>query len=103
MKRTCIERLITEKSLAAVNNSALRSALEHAIETDSTGLEIKNVCTKVTAMMVQKIDNICSLLNITKREFCEKAFADAIEKAEAIIEAEGVYEALFPEGKEQAA
>lgn len=56
--------------------------------------QIKNVCAKVSVQLSDEIDSICGFLGISKRIFLEAAFIEAVSKAKAIIDAEGVEEHL---------
>lgn len=98
MKRTNLDSLITEKSLALVNGSGSDFLLEQVTE-QGGDLQIKNVCAKVTVQLSDDIDSIVGLLGISKRKFLEAAFIDAVARAQEIIKDEGVWQALEGEGK----
>ena len=103
MKRTNLESLVTEKALHLVNCSGSDFIIEHLTEDPDYVLPIKNVCAKVSTPLSDKIDSIVSLLGISKRVFLEAAFIDAVAKAEEIIEAEGVWDALHEHSESFAA
>lgn len=91
--RTRFEALVTEKSLHIVTGSGsdrLGDMLMEQVEAP----EIRNVCFKVSVKLAEEIDGICALLDISKRTFLEAAALKAVEEAKAIMDAEGVYEAL---------
>lgn len=96
MKRTPLDALVTSSALSAMASGSdvvdffEDSELEAAVE-------IKNVCAKVSVGLSDKIDEICAILNIRKRLFLECAFIEAVQKAEAILEAEGFYEHFAPQ------
>lgn len=46
----------------------------------------KNVCAKLTEQLVDRMDNTCGLLGISKRKFIELAVCEALERCDAIIE-----------------
>jgi hypothetical protein len=54
----------------------------------------RNVCARLSIPLSDHLDQVVGLLGCVKRRFIEAAIIDAIDRAEAIIEAEGVYEAL---------
>lgn len=58
--------------------------LENALS--GTGLEIRNVCAKVPASLVDELDNTLSILQMKKRDFIEMALRDALERAAKIID-----------------
>lgn len=99
--RTPLDALVTEKALNLISVSRNLAILD-LIADDKVehNVPLKNVCTKVHPVLSDQIDEICGLLSISKRQFLEAAFIEACNKAEAIIEAEGVYEYL--EGRNSA-
>jgi hypothetical protein len=100
MRKTSFERLIAEKSLARISSLKNEELIEYAIESGEVEPILKNVCTKVTIQLAGEIDEICDLLDISKRKFCEGAFIDAIQKAKKIMEDEGLYDVFneaFPD------
>lgn len=86
--RTPLDMLITHATLSQM----VQSDFMHLIpdETSDSSGEIKNVCAKVSAQLSNEIDSICGLLDISKRKFIEAAFIEAVEKAKAIINTEGL-------------
>lgn len=92
--RTDFERLIAYRSLELVSNLRNEKITEMLINSGSADSLMKNLCTKVTFQLSERIDNTCKLLSISKREFCEAAFIEALNKADAIMGAEGVFVAL---------
>lgn len=93
MSRTLVDALITEKSLsyiACANNSELVDMLLRNAPEDA---QVKNVCAKLSVELSDKVDAVVDLLGISKRRFLEAAIIDAVEKAHAIMDAEGVFEA----------
>ena len=118
MGRSFLDSLVTEKSLAFINNN--RELADHCINSPQSEplseklldgltpeqadefrqfhaqifIETKNVCAKVSPVLAKEIDDVCSDLGISKRRFLEAAFVDAVSRAKAIMEAEGVYELM---------
>lgn len=88
--RTALDALITEKSLEFVRGGEYIEAL------DSNPLDLKNVCARVSPELADEIDKIVGLLDIRKRTFLEAAFLDAVDKAKAIMRAEGVFDRCEP-------
>jgi len=53
---------------------------------DDTGeIEIKNVCTKMTRQLSDRIDTTVQFLDIRKRKFIEMAIIQALDDADSII------------------
>lgn len=96
--RTPLDLLVTSATLHQLSvhrNTAIldliaEDQLEHSVE-------LKNVCAKVSPQLSDRIDEICSLLDIRKRSFLEAAFIEACNEAERIIKDEGLYAALTGE------
>jgi len=90
--RTRINALVTEKTLhrlSACHNEVLADVLcEEAGEGNHA---IKNLCAKVSVRLSDEVDRICTNLMVSKRLFIESAVLDAVERAEAIMEREGLY------------
>jgi len=47
--------------------------------------QLKNVCAYVSPNLAAHLESICTHLEISKREFIEKALIDYIEKAEVMM------------------
>lgn len=63
--------------------------VEHAIDQAETGAELRQMCAKVSKEMYERLDTICGLLDMSKRQFIEIAVAEALEKAEQLIQRTG--------------
>lgn len=102
MARTNLEKLLVEKSLNFINESEKDEALDFLIAS-SDDEKLKNLCTKVSVNLSNRIDGVCSILNISKRRFCELAFLEAVATADRIMSEEGVYDLLKERQQEDAA
>lgn len=47
--------------------------------------EIRNLCAKVPAALIDRLDSVIGFLDISKREFVELAVFEAIQRSEKII------------------
>lgn len=101
MPRSAVDALITEKTLAFISQSSgdglvdLVASGHPSVKLDHPDeLPLKNVCAKVSPELSEQINKVCSLLHISKRRFLEAAFIEAVQKAHAIMDAEGLWEAL---------
>lgn len=101
-KRTPFERLVTQKSMDFVSNVQNEKLTDFMIDSGQADPIMKNLCTKVTTSLSDEIDNLCSLLDISKRKFCEAAFIEAVEKARSIMREEGVFAVLDEDLPEEA-
>lgn len=97
--RSNLDSLVTEKALALVHlrrNSDMLDLIDSGrLEGE---IEIKNVCCKMSAEISDEIDEIVGILKISKRRFLEAAILDALDAARDIMEKEGVWDAVAPEG-----
>ena len=94
--RTPLEALVLEKSLALMamhRNAEFIDYLDQTGQADEMPV-IKNVCAKVPVWLSDEIDGIVSLLGISKRRFLEAAFIDALDRANKVIDDEGLHDYL---------
>jgi hypothetical protein len=70
-----------------------------ALDEVEHNIPMKNVCAMVSQQLFDSLTNTCSLLDISKRTFIEGALIEALNKAEKIIEEEGIFERLAQEAK----
>jgi hypothetical protein len=66
-----------------VNNDRL---VDHLIEQK---LELRQMCAKVHPSLIDRLDQVTNLLDMSKREFIEAAVSDALARAEEAIERSG--------------
>lgn len=55
-------------------------------------IPLKNVCAKLTVELSDEIDNVCNLLDVSKRKFIEMAIINAIGKFKEIAIEYNAYE-----------
>jgi len=101
MVRTPLDALITRKTLDFIythgnwgNGDVMDLIIDHAAENGEMPFKLKNVCAKVSEELANKIDEVCGLLEISKRRFLEAAFIEAILKANEIMDKEGLWDCL---------
>jgi hypothetical protein len=68
--------------------------LEHAIDSPPEGVVIRQLCAKISADLYSDVENVCSILDLTKRAFVEAAVIEAVSKAHDLIEKSGGLEGL---------
>lgn len=71
--------------------------LEHVIENSDTPV-LRQMCAKVSHVMYDDLEQVCSLLDMSKREFIETAVSDALERAHEVINRSGVIEQMTLKG-----
>lgn len=67
--------------------------LEHILENSETPV-VRQMCAKVSVVMYADLEEVCNLLDMTKREFIEQAVGDALKRAHVAINASGVVDQL---------
>lgn len=48
--------------------------------------KLRNICAFITPGLFDQVQNLCGLLDLSKRQFVEMALADLVEKSNRIIE-----------------
>jgi hypothetical protein len=93
--RSPLEALVTEKALHFLSARRGDYLMDHVLSSSDIGpIPTKNVCAKVSVQLSDEIDQVCGLLDISKRRFLEAAFVQAVNMSRAIIEREGVLDVL---------
>lgn len=105
MSRNDFNEFIHYRALAykyeVIQGRNLSDKLDHLIDTFPEGggnidsfkiPELKNVCAKLSVELSDHLDEVCSKLSLSKRQFIEMALIQALEYAEhalECVEAEG--------------
>lgn len=84
--------VLKRKSEAVVRGRALDDLLFEG--SDVPGL--RQMCAKVPAVLYDELENVCGLLDMSKREFIERAVSDALTRSHQIINDSGIFEAFSP-------
>jgi hypothetical protein len=74
--------------------------VDHMLATDSEAinkLQIRNVCAKVSNELADRLDNMCGLLDISKRRFVEAAIINALDEADRVVSEVNMTEAFETE------
>lgn len=53
---------------------------------DAAKEKLRNICAFISPDLFGEIDSLCSLLDLSKREFVEMALVDLVAKAHAVIQ-----------------
>lgn len=81
-----IEQLATFKALEHSRLSRNAGLLDHFIRSDPDSVEkmgLKRVQFETHPALAEDLEDVCHLLDVSKREFMEAALVDAINKAQA--------------------
>jgi hypothetical protein len=63
------------------------SVVDRLVESDQ--VVTRQMCAKVSAELYTALENVCSALDMSKRQFIEAAVADAVQVAEDALEKSG--------------
>lgn len=60
--------------------------VEQLIDQNSEAKEkLRNICAFITPALFEKVENLCVMLDVSKRQFVEMALSDLVEKSNGII------------------
>lgn len=65
------------------------SLMDRLIDQSEAKIEVRNMCAKVSPQLYQSLEDVCVLLDMTKRQFIEAAVSEAIGKAHELVERHG--------------
>lgn len=92
--RTPVDLIVTAAALKVISGTSSQRVVDAVLEQNQDAPEFKNVCAKVHISLSNRIDEIVMLLGVSKRAFLEAAMREACDKADSIIESEGLLEHL---------
>ena len=79
---TKLEEIMTYKCLAFKHRTStqLGKIIDSVADDDDIGkLLVKNVCAKLSIKIVDRLDETCGLIEMSKREFIEMAIVEALD------------------------
>jgi hypothetical protein len=91
------DKLIQFKALSQIYRASSNSDVSemHMANMPSVDKEkLRNVCALISVSLFDRLESSCSLLQITKRQFIEAALIEALDKADKIVQDEGVFESF---------
>lgn len=85
------EETIQLQVLKLKAQSSIRGQLlDQVLESENPTIQVRQMCAKVSTQLYDELENVCGLLDMSKREFIEGAVADAISRAKDVIDRSGV-------------
>lgn len=75
-------------------NAGRGPLLESMLDQAGEHPQIRQMCAKVSSVVYDDLEQVCSLLDMSKREFIEGAVRDALDRAHEVINRSGVIEQL---------
>nr|QBM91747.1 hypothetical protein pA6H1_p02 [Pseudomonas sp.] len=86
------QQFLQYKALAfkfSLENNELTDAV---IEAGQVPLPLRNVCAKLSVELADRLDQTCSNLDVSKRQFIERALIEAMDQADAALTSCGVWD-----------
>lgn len=88
------DKMIQYKALHQIYGTNGARILDHLLENagEIEKMKMKNVCALISVQLFVRLENTCGFLSMSKREFIESALIEALDRADKILENEGVFE-----------
>lgn len=89
------DKLIQFKALSQIyGNSA--DMLEKIVNPnnleETEKVKMRNVCALISVQLFDRLEQTCGLLDLSKRQFIEASLIEALDRADEIVQNEGVFE-----------
>lgn len=89
-------KLIQYKVLKNIYGDGMVDLLDHSLKLmppeELERMKMRNVCALISVPLFDRLESMCGLLSISKREFIELALIEALDAADKIAEEEGLEE-----------
>lgn len=76
--------------LKAMSGGIKGKFLDQLLEEAGETAQVRQMCAKVSYLVYEDLEQVCSLLDMSKREFIETAVVDALQRAHQVIDRSGV-------------
>jgi hypothetical protein len=80
-----LQALKLKATMEGSHPTLVDSILENPINKEELKKEFRNVCSLIHVQQFDELENLCSLLDLSKREVISMALNDFIPKANAIV------------------
>ena len=80
--------------LKAMSGGIKGKLLDQLLEESGESAPVRQMCAKVSHLVYDDLEQVCQLLDLSKREFIETAVMDALTRAHAVIDQSGLIEQL---------
>lgn len=85
-----LTEFLTYRALAYKFDGDGSALLEHAIESaQGDDVPVRNMCAKVHPHLIERLEAVCELMDVSKRRFIEVAVSSAIHEAEELLAQHG--------------
>lgn len=78
------------KALTSGENN--RRLVDRIVDEDGEALPLRQMCAKVSVELYNDLEEVCGLLDMTKRMFIESAVIEALDRAHELIHRSGALE-----------
>jgi hypothetical protein len=78
--------------LKAMSGGVRGRMLDQLLEEAGEAAPVRQMCAKVSHIVYEDLEQVCGLLDMSKREFIEGAVIDALARAHEVINRSGVME-----------
>lgn len=68
-----------------VSDNLHEHLLEQAVKTPEGAALTRNICAHISVQLFQRVEECCSMLDLSKRQFVEMALKEALDRAETIV------------------
>ncbi|MGH8349563.1 MAG: hypothetical protein ACRES5_23835 [Pseudomonas sp.] len=72
--------------------------LDQLLEESGETAHVRQMCAKVSHLVYEDLEQVCVLLDMSKREFIESAVVDALARAHQVIDKSGVMDQFELDG-----
>ena len=76
--------------LKAMSGGIKGKFLDQLLEEAGETAQVRQMCAKVSHLVYEDLEQVTSLLDMSKREFIETAVVDALQRAHQVIDRSGV-------------
>ena len=89
-------QLIQYKALDQIHTITGSDAVDRLPQSEIAKSPVmRNVCALITLDLFEELEQMCSVLGISKRQFIESSLIESIKEANAITKEVGLHEALW--------
>jgi predicted transcriptional regulator len=90
-----LEELILKNVLKFKHGDDTYILLEKLTEAQLEEIQIKNVCAKLHVDLANRLDEVCGVLDMTRRQFIEAAIIDGISKFDQLSSDYDMFEQAY--------
>jgi hypothetical protein len=89
------DKLIQFKALSQIygNGADLLEKMVNPNNLEETEkVKMRNVCALISVQLFDRLEKTCALLELSKRQFIEASLIEALDRADEIVQQEGVFD-----------